>query len=124
MNKRYCVLTVESESGNFQVLSRFLKKLGVEALRVHSLDDIRAALDSGRPVFAAIIDVRGQGAEVQDYCRFLNEKGVPALVIFPGESFKGSRPGYGCGAKWVFKKPVIMRELADCIRTCLPNEAR
>ena len=124
MSKRYCVLTVESESGNFQVLSRFLKKLGVEALRVHSLDDIRAALDSGRPVFAAIIDVRGQGAEVQDYCRFLNEKGVPALVISPGESSGRSPPGHGYGAKWVFKKPVIMRELADCIRTCLPNEAR
>lgn len=121
---RYYALAIEAKSGNFQVLSRFLEKLGIEALRVHALEDIWAMLDSGRKLSVAIIDVMGYGDVVRDTCRLLREKNVPMLIISPRDNSEYLREGYGCGAKGVFKKPVVMRELADCIRTLLPNEAQ
>lgn len=114
---KHNALTIESRPGNFLVLSRFLEKMNITATHVQRLNDIDEALSKAKPVSVAIIDVVGYGDGIWDCCKKFNSMGIPMLIISPGNSPEALQAGYAHGAKGVFKKPVLMHELANCIKS-------
>lgn len=110
-------LTIESRPGNFFVLSRFLEKMNIKATHVQNLCRVDEALISADPVSVVIIDLMGYNESIWDCCKKLNGMGIPMLIISPGNNPQAFWAGYEHGAKGVFKKPVLMRELASCIRS-------
>lgn len=117
----YNALTIESRPGNFLVLSRFLEKMNIKAVHLQKLSEIDSVLKAA-PVSVAIIDLVGFGNDIWDYCRKLNSMGIPMLIISPGNNPQALSAGYEHGVKGVFKKPVIMHEFANCIRSLIDNK--
>jgi DNA-binding response OmpR family regulator len=116
MHKPIHVLAVVSQTGNMEVLCRFLEKMNLVALNAKSLKDIDGFLNEALPISLAIIDIMGFGNNIWDYCRLLREKGIPMLIISPSKSDRTLEAGYAHGAKRVFEKPVMMQELATLVK--------
>lgn len=113
----YNALAIESRPGNFNVLIRFLEKLNIKAVQVQARGDFASALISAHPISFAIVDVAGFDDSVWDCCRELRKRGVPMLIIYGGNDPAGSEVLRQGAA--VFKKPVMMRELAECIKAVI-----
>lgn len=111
-------LTIESGSGNFRVLAGFLQKLNINAVRLQNFYELDKVLASAGKISVAIIDLSGFDDGIWDICKILRHKGIPMLVI----SHKGNI-GFNVeterSVKGVFRKPVLMKEFADCIRSLI-----
>ncbi len=112
-------LAVESRPGNFIALARLLEKMNIKAMHALTLSEADGILAGQEPIAVAIIDLMGFGDDIWDFCRALRRKGVPMLIISPSNNPKAFQAGFEHGAKGVLKKPVMMRELADCIRALI-----
>ncbi len=112
-------LAIESKPGNFIVLARFLAKMNIEAVHVKTPGEVEAQACGFEPVAVAIIDLSGFGDAIWDCCKLLRQKGIPMLIISHGGDKKAYEAGFEHGAKGVFKKPVMMRELAGYIKALI-----
>ena len=122
MHKQIHVLAVVAQTGNMEVLSRFLEKMNLTVLKAKSLKDIDGYLDGRLSVSLAIIDIMGFRNTIWDYCKILREKGIPMLIISPRKSNETAETGYAYGAKRVFEKPVMMQELATLVKLFIGHE--
>lgn len=117
-------LVIESMSGNFEVLSRFLEKIGLTAKRISMLTELNEILSSEPSISIAIIDTMGFDDKIWEYCKELKNKDIPMLIISPSNRIDILQNSYEYGAKGIFKKPVLMQELANCIKSLLPDEVK
>ena len=112
-------LVLETDEGNFQVLAKFLQKLDLGAIRIQNLNDFDAAMDARGPISIAIIDMLGFDDRIWDICKEIKKREIPMLMISSNHSSEIIRACYAVGAKGIFKKPVLMRELADSIHSLI-----
>ena len=115
-------LVIESRQGNFSVLSRFLEKMDIRAVNVERLENMNKALSSEQSFSVAIIDIMGFDDIIWDCCKNIDKKGIPMLIISPARNSGIIKISFKHGARDVLKKPVIMKELADSIRSLISSK--
>lgn len=118
----HIALVIESKPGNFLVLSRFLEKLNMKTMGVQDLSKVEVILKSGQIVSVAIIDVTGFDHTIWDTCAELKKRDIPMLILSPGNNSKILKECYEKGSINIFKKPVMMRQLAECIKSLISRE--
>jgi len=122
MHKPIHVLNVVAQTGNMEVLCRFLEKMNMHALKAKCLKDINGFLNGSPSISLAIIDIMGFNNTIWDYCKVLREKGIPMLIISSGKNNQAMESGYVYGAKRVLEKPVLMKELATLVKLFIEAE--
>lgn len=120
----YNALAIESKPGNSLVLSRFLEKLNLKTIGVQDLSQVDAIFQSGQSIAVAIIDVMGFDQTIWDICAELKKRDIPMLILSPSNNSQILKEFYGRGSINIFKKPVIMKQLAECINSLIPKDSK
>jgi DNA-binding NarL/FixJ family response regulator len=112
-------LVLETGEGNFLVLAKFLEKLDLGAIRVQKLSDFPVVMEMEGHISIAIIDMLGFDDGIWDICKEIKRRDIPMLMISSNHTSEIIRACYAAGARGIFKKPVLMKELADSIHSLI-----
>ncbi len=119
MGSHSCILTIDRNQRNLELLAQFLGKEGYETVSVSALESLEQILEHPENIGIALIDISGFDRNIWAYCEKLTELGVPLLVISPQKLINIRQESISHGAHGVLFKPLVTRELTTIIRTLM-----
>lgn len=119
MPSPHCILVLDHNPRNRELLGQFLGKAGFEVLPTGSLEELDAALATRDDLGLALLDLAGFHSHIWERCDQLLQRGVPFLVISPRPAPEVERAGLSRGAKGVLVKPLSSEALLSLVRTLL-----
>jgi DNA-binding response OmpR family regulator len=111
-----CILALDHNRRNLELLAQFLGQAGFKVHPVGSLEDLDGALAEGIEVSLALLDLAGFDSRIWERCDQLRQRGIPFLVISPKPGPALQRAGLSRGAKGVLVKPLSSQALLGMIR--------
>lgn len=114
------LLLVGGNPRNQELLAEFVTRLGYDFVRADTSTELARLLDEGLPLRFALVDITGFDRSIWEHCARLHARDIPLLVISPRQSAEVRRLGYEHGAQTIMEKPLVMRELADLLRSFMP----
>lgn len=116
-----CILALNHNRRNLELLGEFLGKAGFTMHPAGSLEDLDAALDKGIDLSLALLDLAGFDSKIWERCDRLRQSGIPFLVISPKPGPSLQRAGLSRGAKGVLVKPLSSKALLDMIQVMIKS---
>lgn len=117
MIERTAILVVDRNRRNLELLAKFLERAGYETLTAATVEEFEQALSA--PPALALVDIAGLEGPVSDYCRRLQERQIPFLLLSRLSDAAVYRTGAACGAIDVVAKPLTAAKLKCLIRGLL-----
>ena len=111
-----CILALDCNRRNLELLAAFLGKAGFAVHPTGNLEDFDAALASGADFGLALLDLAGFDSRIWERCDQLRTRGLPFLVISPKPNPGTQRAGLSRGAKGVLVKPLSSQALLGLVR--------
>jgi len=111
-----CILALNHNRRNLELLGELLDKSGFTMHPANSLEDLDAALAEGIDISLALLDLAGFDSGIWERCDNLRKSGIPFLVISPKPGPALHRAGLSRGAKGVLVKPVSSKALLGMIQ--------
>ncbi|MHB9133794.1 MAG: response regulator [Armatimonadota bacterium] len=118
-----CILVVEHNPYNLELLSTVLEQQGYAVLGVTTLEASDHALAQVPSIHLALVDIEGFDRSIWDRCEAMHQRGIPLLVLAPGTETIGRHESYQHGASGVLAKPLITEELITVIGKLMESTA-
>ena len=117
--KKPVIMILDSDSSSLALLSLQLKKEGYRTLGVSNLDEMDRKIESNRKISLVLVDLTGFDQGIWPRCEKLSQRKIPLLIVSAHRSPMVQRESIKCGARGVFIKPLVIKDLAENIRTLL-----
>jgi DNA-binding response OmpR family regulator len=116
---RPCILIIDRNQRNLQLLGEFLSKEGYETVPVSTLEDFEQILNQTETFSLALVDISGFDRGIWILCERLTDQGVPLLVISPQQIPQIQQESLAHGAHGVLFKPLVVKQLVSVIQTMI-----
>ena len=116
MSATRCILALDCNRRNLELLAQFLANAGIAVHPTSTLDDFDAALTARREFSLALLDLSGFDSRIWERCDRLRRRGIPFLVISPKPGRAMQRVSLSRGAKGVLVKPLSSQALLGLVQ--------
>jgi CheY-like chemotaxis protein len=112
-----CILTVDRNLRNLELLGEFLAKAGYTTLRASGVAEIAQTLKGPEDIVLALVDISGFDRTIWEYCEQIKAKNIPLLVLSPKHNAAIQQESLAHGARGVLVKPLVVKELLGLIKS-------
>jgi DNA-binding response OmpR family regulator len=117
-----CILAIDRNRRNLELLAQFLNKEGYHTVGANSLEEFDRALSGEPKIKLVLLDISGFDRHIWDYCQKLREAEIPFLVLSPRQSAAIQQESFARGARTMLVKPLVVKELLSLIRGFLGEQ--
>jgi DNA-binding response OmpR family regulator len=118
-----CILVVEHNPCNLDMLRTLIEQEGYQVLGATTLEEFDQALAGVMTIRLTLVDVEGFDRSIWARCEALRMRGIPFLVIALETEVILRQESYQHGASGVLMKPLIIKEFVTVLGNLLEVKA-
>lgn len=119
MSEQPLILIVGINRRNLELLNHFLAKQGYQTFGVSSLEELERSLNELSEIKLVLLDIADFNSGIWEYCKQLQNKQIPFLIISPKQSSVIQNQSFAHGARTMLVKPVVIQQLLGLIKSLL-----